>query len=104
MQFRPQRTWDGAGRALEEQKADCASQPGWLFSPDREVSPLLTVVFLLPAPAPPPQDSQQMLGRLIPEKQILSDQLKQVQQNSLHSRCLFLNLPVLLFTDRNFLT
>ena len=54
MQFRPQRTWDGAGRALEEQKADCASQPGWLFSPDREVSPLLTVVFLLPAPAPPP--------------------------------------------------
>lgn len=29
-----------------------------------------------------------MLGRLIPEKQILSDQLKQVQQNSLHSRCL----------------
>ncbi|XP_053772799.1 intersectin-1 isoform X3 [Desmodus rotundus] len=30
------------------------------------------------------QDSQQMLGRLIPEKQILSDQLKQVQQNSLH--------------------
>ncbi|KAM8813062.1 intersectin-1 isoform 2-T2 [Rhynchonycteris naso] len=30
------------------------------------------------------QESQQMLGRLIPEKQILSDQLKQVQQNSLH--------------------
>lgn len=29
-----------------------------------------------------------MLGRLIPEKQILNDQLKQVQQNSLHSRCL----------------
>lgn len=28
-----------------------------------------------------------MLGRLIPEKQILNDQLKQVQQNSLHSRC-----------------
>lgn len=36
---------------------------------------------------PLPQESQQMLGRLIPEKQILSDQLKQVQQNSLHSRC-----------------
>uniref|UniRef100_G3UMC3 Intersectin-1 n=1 Tax=Loxodonta africana TaxID=9785 RepID=G3UMC3_LOXAF len=32
------------------------------------------------------QESQQMLGRLIPEKQILNDQLKQVQQNSLHSR------------------
>ncbi|CAH6792567.1 Itsn1 [Phodopus roborovskii] len=30
------------------------------------------------------QESQQMLGRLIPEKQILSDQLKQVQQNSVH--------------------
>lgn len=30
------------------------------------------------------QDSQQMLGRLIPEKQLLNDQLKQVQQNSLH--------------------
>ncbi|XP_050020701.1 intersectin-1 isoform X3 [Alexandromys fortis] len=30
------------------------------------------------------QESQQTLGRLIPEKQILSDQLKQVQQNSLH--------------------
>ncbi|XP_074245425.1 intersectin-1 isoform X11 [Saimiri boliviensis] len=30
------------------------------------------------------QESQQMLGRLIPEKQILNDQLKQVQQNSLH--------------------
>uniref|UniRef100_A0A8C9BAA8 Intersectin-1 n=1 Tax=Phocoena sinus TaxID=42100 RepID=A0A8C9BAA8_PHOSS len=27
------------------------------------------------------QESQQMLGRLIPEKQILNDQLKQVQQN-----------------------
>ncbi|KAL0614273.1 Intersectin-1 [Plecturocebus cupreus] len=32
------------------------------------------------------QESQQMLGRLIPEKQILNDQLKQVQQNNLHSR------------------
>lgn len=31
------------------------------------------------------QESQQMLGRLIPEKQLLNDQLKQVQQNSLHS-------------------
>ncbi|CAO2632393.1 Itsn1 [Lemmus lemmus] len=30
------------------------------------------------------QESQQTLGRLIPEKQILNDQLKQVQQNSLH--------------------
>uniref|UniRef100_A0A8C6VQV0 Intersectin-1 n=1 Tax=Naja naja TaxID=35670 RepID=A0A8C6VQV0_NAJNA len=30
------------------------------------------------------QESQQMLGRLIPEKQLLNDQLKQVQQNSLH--------------------
>lgn len=30
------------------------------------------------------QESQQMLGRLIPEKQILNDQLKQVQQHSLH--------------------
>nr|XP_014342050.1 PREDICTED: intersectin-1 isoform X2 [Latimeria chalumnae] len=30
------------------------------------------------------QESQQMLGRLIPEKQALNDQLKQVQQNSLH--------------------
>ncbi|XP_069000257.1 intersectin-1 isoform X2 [Embiotoca jacksoni] len=30
------------------------------------------------------QDSQQWLGRLIPDKQILNDQLKQVQQNSLH--------------------
>uniref|UniRef100_H3CWY2 Intersectin-1 n=1 Tax=Tetraodon nigroviridis TaxID=99883 RepID=H3CWY2_TETNG len=30
------------------------------------------------------QDSQQWLGRLIPNKQTLSDQLKQVQQNSLH--------------------
>nr|XP_033805462.1 intersectin-1 isoform X1 [Geotrypetes seraphini] len=30
------------------------------------------------------QESQQMLGRLIPEKQSLNDQLKQVQQNSLH--------------------
>ncbi|KAK2493242.1 hypothetical protein MC885_002774, partial [Smutsia gigantea] len=29
-------------------------------------------------------ESQQLLGRLIPEKQILNDQLKQVQQNSLH--------------------
>ncbi|XP_065446011.1 intersectin-1 isoform X3 [Chrysemys picta bellii] len=29
-------------------------------------------------------ESQQMLGRLIPEKQLLNDQLKQVQQNSLH--------------------
>uniref|UniRef100_A0A8C3M2I8 Intersectin-1 n=1 Tax=Geospiza parvula TaxID=87175 RepID=A0A8C3M2I8_GEOPR len=31
------------------------------------------------------QESQQMLGRLIPEKQLLNDQLKQVQQNSLHN-------------------
>ncbi|MED6247744.1 Intersectin 1 (SH3 domain protein) [Ataeniobius toweri] len=30
------------------------------------------------------QDSQQWLGRLIPDKQNLNDQLKQVQQNSLH--------------------
>lgn len=30
------------------------------------------------------QDSQQWLGRLIPDKQTLNDQLKQVQQNSLH--------------------
>uniref|UniRef100_A0A671WKF8 Intersectin-1 n=1 Tax=Sparus aurata TaxID=8175 RepID=A0A671WKF8_SPAAU len=30
------------------------------------------------------QDSQQWLGRLIPDKQSLNDQLKQVQQNSLH--------------------
>ncbi|MBN3298282.1 ITSN1 protein, partial [Amia calva] len=30
------------------------------------------------------QESQQMLGRLIPEKQSLNDHLKQVQQNSLH--------------------
>ncbi|KAM7065404.1 intersectin-1 isoform 2-T3 [Acridotheres tristis] len=30
------------------------------------------------------QESQQLLGRLIPEKQLLNDQLKQVQQNSLH--------------------
>uniref|UniRef100_H3AJ45 Uncharacterized protein n=1 Tax=Latimeria chalumnae TaxID=7897 RepID=H3AJ45_LATCH len=34
------------------------------------------------------QESQQMLGRLIPEKQALNDQLKQVQQNSLHSNSL----------------
>ncbi|XP_060054650.1 intersectin-1 isoform X3 [Erinaceus europaeus] len=34
------------------------------------------------------QESQQMLGRLIPEKQILNDQLKQVQQNSLHRESL----------------
>lgn len=27
-----------------------------------------------------------MLGRLIPEKQLLNDQLKQVQQNSLHRK------------------
>uniref|UniRef100_A0A8C0E6S3 Intersectin-1 n=1 Tax=Balaenoptera musculus TaxID=9771 RepID=A0A8C0E6S3_BALMU len=36
------------------------------------------------------QESQQMLGRLIPEKQILNDQLKQVQQNSLHDSLLTL--------------
>ncbi|XP_048349388.1 intersectin-1 isoform X2 [Sphaerodactylus townsendi] len=30
------------------------------------------------------QESQQLLGRLIPEKQLLNDNLKQVQQNSLH--------------------
>ncbi|KAM9321028.1 intersectin-1 [Gastrophryne carolinensis] len=30
------------------------------------------------------QESQQLLGKLIPEKQCLNDQLKQVQQNSLH--------------------
>ncbi|XP_066455113.1 intersectin-1 isoform X3 [Eleutherodactylus coqui] len=30
------------------------------------------------------QESQQLLGKLIPEKQSLNDQLKQVQQNSLH--------------------
>ncbi|XP_031730606.1 intersectin-1 isoform X1 [Anarrhichthys ocellatus] len=30
------------------------------------------------------QDSQQWLGRLIPDKQCLNDELKQVQQNSLH--------------------
>uniref|UniRef100_A0A3Q3LVF9 Intersectin 1 (SH3 domain protein) n=1 Tax=Mastacembelus armatus TaxID=205130 RepID=A0A3Q3LVF9_9TELE len=30
------------------------------------------------------QESQQWLGKLIPDKQSLSDQLKQVQQNSLH--------------------
>ncbi|XP_053312507.1 intersectin-1 isoform X1 [Spea bombifrons] len=30
------------------------------------------------------QESQQLLGKLIPEKQSLKDQLKQVQQNSLH--------------------
>ncbi|KAG8590967.1 hypothetical protein GDO81_006988 [Engystomops pustulosus] len=30
------------------------------------------------------QESQQLLGRLIPDKQLLNDQLKQVQQNSLH--------------------
>uniref|UniRef100_A0A8C2T3F4 Intersectin-1 n=1 Tax=Coturnix japonica TaxID=93934 RepID=A0A8C2T3F4_COTJA len=34
------------------------------------------------------QESQQMLGKLIPEKQLLNDQLKQVQQNSLHSKAL----------------
>lgn len=32
------------------------------------------------------QDSQQWLGRLIPDKQSLSDQLKHVQQNSLHRK------------------
>uniref|UniRef100_A0A8C9WUD9 Intersectin-1 n=1 Tax=Scleropages formosus TaxID=113540 RepID=A0A8C9WUD9_SCLFO len=32
------------------------------------------------------QESQQWLGRLIPEKQCLNEQLKQVQQNSLHSK------------------
>ncbi|XP_035250130.1 intersectin-1-like isoform X3 [Anguilla anguilla] len=31
------------------------------------------------------QESQQWLGRLIPEKQCLNEQLKQVQQNSLHN-------------------
>ncbi|KAF5909210.1 intersectin-1 isoform X1, partial [Clarias magur] len=31
------------------------------------------------------QESQQWLGRLIPDKQCLNDQLKQVQQNSLHN-------------------
>ncbi|XP_035265370.1 intersectin-1 isoform X1 [Anguilla anguilla] len=31
------------------------------------------------------QESQQWLGRLIPEKQCLNDQLKQVQQDSVHS-------------------
>ncbi|XP_040194848.1 intersectin-1 isoform X2 [Rana temporaria] len=30
------------------------------------------------------QESQQLLGKLIPDKQFLNDQLKQVQQNSLH--------------------
>ncbi|XP_018100331.1 intersectin-1 isoform X3 [Xenopus laevis] len=30
------------------------------------------------------QESQQLLGKMIPEKQSLNDQLKQVQQNSLH--------------------
>lgn len=35
------------------------------------------------------QESQQMLGKLIPEKQLLNDQLKQVQQNSLHSKYIF---------------
>lgn len=34
--------------------------------------------------ADPMQDSQQWLGRLIPDKQNLSDQLKNVQQNSVH--------------------
>uniref|UniRef100_A0A4W5N4J4 Intersectin-1 n=1 Tax=Hucho hucho TaxID=62062 RepID=A0A4W5N4J4_9TELE len=34
------------------------------------------------------QDSQQWLGRLIPDKQCLNEQLKQVQQNSLHSKYL----------------
>lgn len=35
------------------------------------------------------QDSQQWLGSLIPDKQSLSDQLKQVQQNSLHRESYF---------------
>ena len=38
-----------------------------------------------------------MLGRLIPEKQILNDQLKQVQQNSLHSRCFISKVGIFLF-------
>ena len=37
-----------------------------------------------------------MLGRLIPEKQILNDQLKQVQQNSLHSRCFLFKVDIFL--------
>lgn len=36
------------------------------------------------------QESQQWLSRLIPDKQCLNDQLKQVQQNSLHSKNTFL--------------
>jgi len=40
------------------------------------------------------QESQQMLGRLIPEKQLLNDQLKQVQQNSLHSKYIFVHVKV----------
>ena len=38
-----------------------------------------------------PKDSQQWLGRLIPDKQCLNEQLKQVQQNSLHSKYCFLS-------------
>lgn len=37
------------------------------------------------------QDSQQWLGRLIPDKQSLSDQLKHVQQNSLHRKSSAMN-------------
>lgn len=53
-------------------------------------SPFCLFLFLFPfSSLSSIQESQQMLGRLIPEKQLLNDQLKQVQQNSLHSKYFF---------------
>lgn len=45
------------------------------------------------------QESQQWLSRLIPDKQCLNDQLKQVQQNSLHSKNIFLNTALKIWLD-----
>lgn len=46
------------------------------------------------------QESQQWLSRLIPDKQCLNDQLKQVQQNSLHSKNTFLNTALKIQNSR----
>uniref|UniRef100_A0A8C3DJK0 Uncharacterized protein n=1 Tax=Corvus moneduloides TaxID=1196302 RepID=A0A8C3DJK0_CORMO len=72
-----------AGRAFQPQGKEEMKMRG-LMAEVVPHSPFCLFLFLFSLPVPWVQESQQMLGRLIPEKQLLNDQLKQVQQNSLH--------------------
>ena len=60
--------------------------PSWCSLSDLFNTPGLFVCLCVCVCVCVSQESQQWLGRLIPDKQCLNDQLKQVQQNSLHSK------------------